>query len=649
MIIGTAGHVDHGKTALVKALTGVDTDRLEEEKRRGISIDLGFAYLSLEDGTTVGFVDVPGHERFIHNMLAGVLGIDFVVLVVAANEGVKPQTVEHLAILDLLGVARGVVALTKSDLASDARCEAVSIDMRQRLAGSTLAAIQIIPVSSLTGEGLDALRLEIANAAQKIDQVRPQGRFRLAVDRCFTLTGIGTVVTGVALSGDISPGDHVVVSPSGIQAQVRSIHAHNRKASTGKAGDRCALNLTGGGVSKDLISRGDMVMDAVLHSPANRIDARLRLVAGEKRPLSQWMPVRLHHAANETDARVVVLSDPPPSVGQDGFVQLVLDRSIAAAVGDRFIIRDISGKRTLGGGDFVDLRAPARRRRTSIRLEQLRQHSASSARQALTGLLELAPGYLDLAAFGRDRALSQPEIDALVTDLSLVRLTTRSQIFALSNDGAAELTALVLKTLEGFHRENPDLTGIGLEQLRLEVRPRLPAAVFSAFLQRLIDSGPVVMDGSWVRLASHILSLSVSDERNWRQLLPLMSGPQKFRPPKVREISQLLALTENDVRRFLKTLAKMGKVQEVSRDHFFACDVLSEILDIIIDISEANGSRIATATVRDRLDNGRRISIELLECFDRCGVTMRRDDFRILNKPRLDVFRTGRSMRLDVG
>jgi selenocysteine-specific elongation factor len=432
MIIGTAGHVDHGKTALVKALTGVDTDRLKAEKERGISIDLGFAYLPGQDAGTIGFVDVPGHERFIHNMLAGVLGVDFIVFVVAANEGVKPQTEEHLAILDLLGVSRGLVALTKSDLAGDAQRKAVALDMRQRLADTTLSSIPIIPVSSVTGEGLDLLRQEVVNAARKVEKAATGGRFRLAVDRCFTLAGIGTVVTGTALSGNVSVGDQVVVSPSGIKAQVRSIHAQNRKAATGQAGDRCALNLTGGDVNKEAITRGDMVVDAELHAPTSRIDVYLRAVAGENKPVSQWMPVKFHHATTEMNARIVLLSDPPLAVGRDGFVQLVLDRPVAAAVGDRFIIRDISGRRTLGGGRLVDLRAPARRRRTSPRMEQLHHHCAVSAQQALAGLLELAPYHVDLTAFGRDRALSDFEIGALTNDLSLVLLTTRDQVFALS-------------------------------------------------------------------------------------------------------------------------------------------------------------------------------------------------------------------------
>ena len=645
MIIGTAGHVDHGKTALVRALTGVDTDRLKEEKERGISIDLGFAYMPISNGITVGFVDVPGHERFIHNMLAGVLGLDFVIFVVAANEGVKPQTEGHLAILNLLGVSRGLVALTKSDLATDVQREAVSSSIRQRLAETTLASIPIIPVSSITGEGLDALRNEIANAAPYMERADPGGRFRLAVDRCFTLAGVGTVVTGTALSGSVSIGDQVIVSPSGAKAQIRSIHAQNRKDKLGRAGDRLALNLTGDGVNHNSISRGDMVVDAALHSPTSRIDADLHLLAGEKRLLSQWMPVKLHHAATDINARIVLLSDQPPAPGENGFVQIVLDRPIAAAVGDRFIIRDISGRRTLGGGRFVDLRAPARRRRTVGRLGQLVHHSAPSAKSALSGLLEVVPHYVDLTAFGRDRALSPSEVRSLVSDLSLVLLTTRNQVVALTPAGAADLESVLLEVLARFHLENPDLIGIGVEQLRLMVPHRLQAVAFPEFLKRLIQSRLVVLEGTWVRLASHALSLTVSDDKNWRRILPLLSETRKFQPPKVKELSGLLGLSEAEVRRLLKTQVKMGLVQEVSQDMFFTRDALVQVIDIIADVAEADGGRIAVAVLRDRLDNGRKTSMELLEFFDRLSVTIRRGDSRILVTQRLELFRSGRSNR----
>ena len=284
MIVGTAGHIDHGKTSLVRALTGVDTDRLKEEKARGISIELGFAYLPAPDGSVLGFIDVPGHEKFIHTMLAGATGIDFALLVIAADDGVMPQTREHLAILDLLGVSKGVVALTKCDLVSAARRDEVMIDIANLLLPTRLSGAEIMPVSTVTGEGIEPLRERLFEAAATTGRHTSDGLFRLAVDRSFTLSGAGTVVTGTVLSGHVAVGDRVTISPSGREARVRSIHAQNRVADRGVAGDRCALNLAGDGITKDAISRGDVVLDPSLHAPADRIDVVLRLLPSEPKP-----------------------------------------------------------------------------------------------------------------------------------------------------------------------------------------------------------------------------------------------------------------------------------------------------------------------------------------------------------------------------
>ncbi|HMJ42073.1 MAG TPA: selenocysteine-specific translation elongation factor, partial [Pseudolabrys sp.] len=286
MIIGTAGHIDHGKTSLVRALTGVDTDRLKEEKARGISIDLGFAYLPAPDGSILGFVDVPGHEKFVHNMLAGATGIDFVLLTIAADDGVMPQTREHLAIVDLLGISRGIVALTKADLASPEQLANVTAEITQLLAYTALADILIIPVSTVTGAGIEELRDWLFDAAQSMQARAATERFRLGVDRAFTLPGAGTVVTGTVLSGAVSAGDKVTISPSGLTARVRTIHAQNRPVERGIAGQRCALNLAGDGISKDAIARGEVVLDPELHAPADRIDATLRLLATETKPVT---------------------------------------------------------------------------------------------------------------------------------------------------------------------------------------------------------------------------------------------------------------------------------------------------------------------------------------------------------------------------
>ena len=324
MIVGTAGHIDHGKTALIRRLTGVDTDRLKEEKARGISIDLGFAYWPRPSGETVGFVDVPGHEGLVHNMLAGATGIDFVLLVVAADDGVMPQTREHLAIIDLLGLRHGVVALSKCDLVTTDRLAAVTGGIHAILAGTGLEGAAVVPVSAVTGAGLAELTSHLDAAAMRTTARPRTGLFRLAVDRSFTLAGLGTTVTGTVLSGSVRVDDRVVVSPSGLEARVRSINAQNSPVARGEAGQRCALVLSGSQISKDAVRRGDVVLDPDLHAPTTRIDASLRVLRSETRPIGQWFPVKVHHAAAEVPGRIVVLRDKPIDPGETEYVQLVL-------------------------------------------------------------------------------------------------------------------------------------------------------------------------------------------------------------------------------------------------------------------------------------------------------------------------------------
>ncbi|MEH2469907.1 selenocysteine-specific elongation factor [Nitrobacteraceae bacterium AZCC 2161] len=639
MIIGTAGHIDHGKTSLVRALTGVDTDRLKEEKARGISIDLGFAYLSALNGLVLGFVDVPGHEKFIHNMLAGATGIDFVILVVAADDGIKPQTLEHLAIVDLLGIERGIVALTKIDLVSSLRLADVSMDIAQLLQQTKLSGAAIVPVSTVSGEGIADLREHLFGVARTIGERAALARFRLAVDRSFILTGAGTIVTGTVLSGAVSKDDRVMISPTGLQARVRSIHAQNHPSTRGVAGQRCALNLVGDGISKDAISRGDMVLDPELHAPTNRIDVDLRLLASEVKSVGQWMPVRLFHASADVGARLVLLEDAPLGPGQTGRVQLVLDRPIAAAVGDRFVVRDTTGQRTIGGGRFLDLRAPARKRRTPERLAQLRARSIDDPEGALAAMLDIAPRFVELSVFARDRALSESRVQEIVERLSIVTSQTAGGVFAMSAPVWLEFKRALLTKLQTFHADNPDLQGIGLDRLRMQLEPRLPVLALRSILQGFARAKDVALDGAWVRLAGHEVRLIDEDGKLWTKMAILLSGPERFRPPRVRDIATVLGLHEADVRRLLKLLGRMGKVDEVAHDHFFLRTTVAEMVGIIVDLSQNQPLGQFTASqFRDRVDNGRKVAIQILEFFDRHGVTLRRGDLRRINTQRLDLF-----------
>ncbi len=632
MIIGTAGHIDHGKTSLVRRLTGVDTDRLKEEKARGISIALGFAYWPQTDGSVVGFIDVPGHEKFVHTMLAGAAGIDLLLLVVAADDGVMPQTREHVAIARLLGIREAIVAITKADLVEPARIEAVGSEIAALLAAGPFAGAPMLPVSTLTGAGVPELADLLASRAREARERQGDGAFRLAVDRCFTLQGAGTVVTGTVLSGSIGVGDSVVVSPNGLPARVRSIHAQNRAAERGLAGERCALNLAGPGITKDAIRHGDMVLAPALHAPTTRLDAEVSLLPGEK-ALTMWQPVRLHHAAAEIGARVVLLGD-AIAPGTHGVIQLVLDAPLAAAALDRFVLRDTSASRTIGGGRFLDLRAPERRRRSPERLAQLAALALPDPAEALHGLLSVPPHHADIDGFVRDRALAAQAAETLTNQLDLVRIGPLAMLPAPWQALALAAT----ERLDTFHAEHPDLPGMGLERLRFAIAPRWPAPLFRQALARLAEDGVLVPAGSWIRRPGHEARLSPEDEALWERIRPLIADDERFRPPRVRDISHLLGRPEEEIRRLLRLTGRRGDVHEVALDHFFLRGTLADMVGIAAELAGLHPDGFNAAQFRDRLDNGRKVAIQILEFFDRHGVTIRRGDLRRINRRRLDLF-----------
>lgn len=638
MIIGTAGHIDHGKTALVRALTGVETDRLKEEKKRGISIDLGFAYMAAGDGVVLSFVDVPGHEKFIRNMLAGATGIDFVLLVVAANDGIMPQTIEHLAIVDLLGIERGIVALSKVDLVSSDRCEQVAMNIREQLNNTCLAGAEIHPVSAATGQGIGELREKLVAASRLLAARAADGRFRLAVDRCFTLPGAGTVVTGTVVSGLIETGAQVRVSPCGLSARVRSIHAQNRPAKRGRAGERCALNLAGEGIIKSAIRRGDVVLDLDLHAPTDRMDAQFRVLASEAKAVAHWMPVRLYHAADEIEARVVPLEQEKIYPGDAAHIQLVLSRPTAAAVGDRYVLRDTSGSRTIGGGRFLDLRPPTRRRRTPERIAQLHALGHEETIRTLAELLQRSPYYVNLNEFARDRALSPNAVDKLVEQLGAPRVNG-SAAYVFSEESWSDRRQNLLTMLDAFHAANPDKPGIDVPRLRLLLGRKLPVDVLSAWLNDFARKGEVAFESGSVRLLTHRVRLAAQDEEIWSKIAPLMADADRFRPPKARDIAALLKLPETGVRRVLKSLSRQGEVVEIAPDHFFLRNSVSEMTEIILELSSqgANGE-FSAAEFRDRLNTGRKVAIQVLEFLDRHGVTLRRGDARRVDRRRVEMF-----------
>jgi selenocysteine-specific elongation factor len=639
VIVGLAGHIDHGKTSLVKALTGVAGDRLKDEKARGITIDLGFAFMATRSGPPIGFIDVPGHERFVHTMLAGASGVDFALLTIAVDDGIMPQTLEHLAILDLLGVNRGAVVLTKTDLASPESIELIARQVKAMIAATALAHVDVLTVSALTGAGVDALRAHLEEAGGVARDGTAGKRFRLAIDRVFTLSGVGVVATGTVLSGSVHVGDRIQLSPSGLFARVRSLHAQNRPADAAHAGERCALNLAGPDITKDAIRRGDVALDPELHAPTDRIDARIRILPTEKKPVGQWFPVRLHHAAAEAGARIVQFDDQSIAPGEEANVQLVLDRPIAAAAHDRFVIRDVSAQRTLGGGVFLDLRAKARGRRTPERREQRAALALSDPSACLAALLETPPFAFDLGAFARDRALSAERTDQLAPRLGLIILESGDSRIAVSRERWDLFGSTMLERIGAYHAEHPDLQGLGREQLRVTSRPKLPKPAFDVALKKLAGSSQLVLDGAFVRLPSHELQLTPEDKAAWEMIAPLLGGAQRFRPPRVRDLAAATGRAEKDLRRALKRAGRMGWADEMAHDHFFLRSTVREMTAIIADLSAAaKDGCFSAAQFRDRVDNGRKVAIQILDFFDRHGVTLRKGDERRVNRHRLDLF-----------
>ncbi len=624
MIIGTAGHIDHGKTSLVKALTGVDTDRLQEEKARGITIDLGFAYLPLADGPVLGFVDVPGHEKLVRNMLAGATGIDHVLLVVAADDGPMPQTREHLAIVDLLGLDHGVVALTKCDLVDPARLAAAEAEVRTLLVASGLAGAPIVPVSSVSGQGIAELRSRLQQAAAQPAVPRP-GQFRLAVDRAFTLPGIGTVVTGTAVSGRVAIGDRLTVSPRGLPVRVRGIHAQNRQAAEGHGGQRLALALAG--VERADLRRGDWLLAEALHAPTARLDVRLKVLAGEGRPLGHWTPVHLHLGAENVGARVVLLEGEAIAPGREARAQLHLDRPIGALRGDRFILRDQSAQRTVGGGVVIDAFPPETRRRRELRLAVLDALERPTPAESLAALLALAPPTgIDARRFATLWNLPPDDWRALRAAAPHVAVADGARELLFAPAQIERYAAAVGAHLGAHHRRKPDSPGLTQEQLQRGLRDKPAGAVFGLLVQELVRTRVVKRSGPHLSLAGHSAALQGAEQQLWERLKPWLDEGG-IHPPRVSEmLLRDRSLRKDQVLRVLERLQRMGNVHAVGAEYFIQTTHLLALAVHAWELAQADPhQRLNVKALRERTGISRHLSVPLVEYFDQIGLT-RRDE-----------------------
>ncbi len=629
MIIGTAGHIDHGKTTLVKALTGVDADRLPEEKARGITVDLGYAYTPLPDGSVLGFVDVPGHERLIHNMLAGATGIDFVLLVIAADDGPMPQTREHLELVELLGIRRGAVALTKCDAVDAARIGAARGEIEALLAGTRLQGSPLFALSATTGEGVAALRAHLEAVAAAHQARRSDGRFRLAIDRCFSLAGIGTVVTGTAFSGSIGAGDTVMIAPAGhdgIKARVKTLHVQDRPAARGRAGDRCALALTGDFEKAD-IGRGMWVVDPVAARPLTRFQAGLQVPAAQA-ALKHWTPVHVHLGAADITGRVALLEGDQIEPGATGLAEILLDHETIAVRGDRFVLRDASARHTIAGGRVLDGFPPARHKRSPARLALLAALGDDDAATSLHLLAEQSAAGVDLARFAANWNLAGEAAAALWQDAALRVIRDGAELTGFSAAGWQALGERLLAALATEHQRAPDMVGVERERLRRLTLPALARAAFDALVAELLAAGHLAASRAWLHLPQHQASLAAGD-RDLFAVLKLLLDAAPSGPPRVRDVAQASGTAEDTVRQLFRRLARAGELYPVAHDHYFTADAVAQLAALVAALNTEQGAARA-ADLRDRIGGGRKVAIHILEFFDRIGYTRRVRDGHVL-------------------
>ena len=634
-VIGTAGHVDHGKSRLVEALTGIDPDRLKEEKEREMTIDLGFAWLTLPSGEPVGIVDVPGHRDFIENMLAGVGGIDAALFVVAADEGVMPQTREHLAILDLLGVRNGVVALTKTDLVEDEEwLELVQLDVAELLEDTVLADAPMVPVSVRTGQGLQTLLEELDKLMENVPPRSNLGRPRLPVDRVFTIAGFGTVMTGTLIDGHLQVGQEVEVLPQGLKARVRGLQTHQEKIERAVPGSRVAINLTG--VSKDEVQRGDVVTIPGWLKPTTLVDVRLRYLASAPRPLRHNAPLKFFSGSAEVMARARLLDSEAIPPGGESWVQLRLAEPVALVRGDRFIVRQPSPAITVGGGQVIDPHPRRRHRRfrseviarlatlargspAEILLQSLETNQPCQLRELVkrSGLAAEEAGQALQELLDSNQALI---LDSRIEKIPDTQYLVASNPYLISAAGWEKLSDKLIIALRDYHRRHPLRQGMPREELKSQLR--LSTKILNEVASRAVSEGKLVDEEATLRLREHQVTFSADQERQVQELLAVFRK-NPYTTPSVAD-SEAVVGTE-----VLNALIQQGKLVQVSEDVLFLRETYEELVKRVIEHIKERGS-ITVAQVRDMFTASRKYALALMEHLDERRVTKRVGDERVL-------------------
>ncbi len=632
VVIGTAGHIDHGKTALIIALTGIDTDRLPEEKARGITIDLGFAYMDIDKDLRAGIVDVPGHERFVKNMLAGATGIDLVVLVIAADDGVMPQTVEHLEILELLGIKHGVLVVTKKDLVDKDWLELVKGDIKALVSKTFLRDAPMRVVSSVTGEGIPELRETLKELILSLQEEQLHGVFRIPVDRAFTIQGFGCVVTGTVSSGEVRVGDEVEILPTKETARVRGIEVHEEKTGSAHRGQRAALNLSG--VKTSEIHRGYQLSVPGYLEPVRMVDGYLNYLTTARKPLGNGERIRFHIATSEVMGRAVLLDKEVLKPGENAFVQYRLEEPVVAERGEHYVIRSYSPCRTIGGGEVL-------RSTHTRKLRRLKEETLAPLRLLHEGtekeIIEktfLEPGRYLLSDEEISRLLNifLPRTREIINELTekgiLVNMKENSRAFSIHKQTLSATRAEILKRLEEYHRANPMKRGAEDAALRTRLPKDMPGQLISRVLADLQKEGAITSSGQKFAITGHRVELSEPDKKTMKSIEDSFLK-DKFAPPSLEKISPKNPSERDRFRSLLNILVEEGTLIEVKPGLYFHSKVIDELKKSLEKSIRERGA-ITVAEFRDLVGTSRKYMVPLLEHFDSIRLTKRVGDKRVL-------------------
>lgn len=628
IIVGTAGHIDHGKSTLIEALTGTHPDRLEEEKRRGITIDLGFAFLE-ENGVCLGFVDVPGHERFVKNMLAGASGIDLVLLVIAADEGIRPQTREHFEICRLLGVKCGVIAITKSDSADDDSRQLVGLEVEEYVKGSFLEGAPIIAVSAKNGAGLDELRGALLGAAEQVEEKDTARYMRLPIDRSFAVKGFGTVVTGTLISGGVGVGDEVELLPLKKMLRVRGVQTGGKTVERAEAGQRTAVNLSG--VEHTAVQRGMSIVAPGRLRTTKRIDVRLELLATAA-PLKPRLRVHFHAGTSETIGEVIFFEGKELAPGGDTLAQLRLREEIVAVRGDRFIVRQFSPVVTIGGGEVLDPLARHAAKKDTGRAAFLEKLESGSREEVLQAMVERSILGVTADEITARTGWLAEEVRAAAEKLAAeksLRIISTEPLILLPAGFFREIQKKLSERVERFHKDNPLLPGIAREELRASLGKRTRVEAFRAALQELLEAKKLSAQGEIVKKAGSEIALSAEEARAQQQIESAFAKAG-LTVPSVNEVLKQLAIEKARAEKILQILLREKVLVRVSPELIFHHAALERLGGLLKEYKKAKGERIAVPTFKELTGITRKYAIPLLEYLDRQRLTRRAGDARVI-------------------